>query len=127
MKTMMMKNQFKFQIAAFILATSCLFCFVDCQQQPVCKNGGVLVAQPTPSISQLCICPKDFIGPNCETRLGDLSSQQRSSIYGCALRPCWIGSTCEDRNSSFVCHCSAVRAHLSYLFIMNYYFIYLFK
>ncbi|RMZ99091.1 Neurogenic locus Notch [Brachionus plicatilis] len=27
--------------------------------------------------------------------------------YGCELRPCWIGSTCEDRDGSFVCHCSA--------------------
>lgn len=65
--------------------------------------------RPTGSVDQVCICHKDFIGANCETKIKDLSTEQRNNLYGCAMRPCWIGSTCEDRNGTFVCHCSAVR------------------
>ena len=77
----------------------------DCQIP--CLNGGVLTIRPADNINQVCICNKNYIGARCEIRLDSLRNDEKQK-YGCALRPCWIGSTCEDRDGSFVCHCSAV-------------------
>ena len=79
---------------------------IECQNP--CLNGGVLVSRPAASVDQVCICQKSFIGKTCETKLDSLSTQDKRK-YGCELRPCWIGSTCEDRDGSFICHCSAVK------------------
>ena len=64
--------------------------------------------RPAPSITQVCICQKNFIGKTCELRIDTLSPSDKLK-YGCELRPCFIGSTCEDRpDGTFVCHCAAV-------------------
>ena len=73
----------------------------------VCLNGGVLANSPANGIPQICICNKNYIGDTCEKRVDSLTEIQKRS-YGCALRPCWIGATCEDTQNGFVCHCAAV-------------------
>ena len=58
--------------------------------------------------SYLCKCFAGYKGKNCEKRIDSLSSEEKLQ-YGCELRPCWIGSTCEDRpDGTFICHCAAV-------------------
>jgi hypothetical protein len=82
---------------------------IDCDPSSVkCLNGGVLVLRPASGIESVCICDKDFIGENCEVRVDSLSEVERRA-FGCQLRPCWIGSTCEDLGDRFVCHCSPVQ------------------
>lgn len=54
----------------------------------------------------MCLCNKNFIGARCEINLLFLSAADRLR-FGCELRPCWIGATCEDRPNGFMCHCSA--------------------
>lgn len=82
------------------------YLILDCQTN-YCLNGGVLVSRPAATLDQVCICNKNFVGPRCERRLDSLTVEEKQK-YGCELRPCWIGSTCEDRDGSFICHCSAV-------------------
>lgn len=85
-----------------------------------CLNGGVLISRPASNIERICLCNKDFIGPRCEINLMTLRPEEKKK-YGCELRPCWIGSTCEDRDGSFICHCSAVKNYKQntiYLFIL---------
>jgi hypothetical protein len=71
----------------------------------------VLVAAPAAGIEQVCVCQKNFVGERCELNLNSLNNEEKRRL-GCQLRPCWIGSTCEDRNNTFVCHCSAVNQNL---------------
>ena len=53
-----------------------------------------------------------------------LSSTEKDKL-GCALKPCWFGSTCEDLthlNGTFRCHCNAVSSdknNLILFFICN--------
>ncbi len=64
--------------------------------------------RPAASLVQVCICQKNFIGKSCEVRIDTLSATDKLK-YGCELRPCFIGSTCEDRpDGTFVCHCATV-------------------
>jgi len=66
------------------------------------------VVRPAPSLLEICICQKDFIGRKCEFRIESLSVADKLK-YGCELSPCYAGSVCEDRPfGNFVCHCVAV-------------------
>jgi len=92
----------------FLFAFLCIFAisiqYSECDRN--CKNGGVKV---TLKGVEYCICHKDFAGIECEIKLSTLSVSEKKK-FGCALKPCWFGSTCEDLThigGTFKCHCSA--------------------
>ena len=73
-----------------------------------CLNGGVGTSNPVPGINQVCLCNKNFIGYTCNNEIAKLTSDQKTAL-GCSLKPCRIGSTCEDLPSGgFKCHCLPV-------------------
>jgi hypothetical protein len=78
---------------------------VECQK--VCRNGGI---KANIGGVEYCVCPKNYYDDLCERDLNRLSTIEKEKL-GCALKPCWFGSTCEDLthvNGTFRCHCSAV-------------------
>ena len=81
---------------------------VSLESQKQCVNGGVSTRFGG---VDLCVCPKDYFGDLCEIGIGKLSQNEKDR-FGCSLKPCWFGSTCEDLthlNGTFRCHCNAVR------------------
>lgn len=91
------KNDFYFHLI-------CLF--QDCQR--TCKYGGIPIRLNN---IDYCVCHKNYFGNECGTELSKLNAKQKQQL-GCALKPCWFGSTCEDLThlpgGTFRCHCSAV-------------------
>ena len=92
-------------------------CFLLVNGQKKCQNGGVLT-----NLGGLdyCVCSKDYFGDFCEKVLAKLTQNDKDRL-GCALKPCWFGSTCEDLthlNGTFKCHCNAV----SFFFFVFFFF-----